>query len=198
MPAMSTVINGGLPEFNYPVPYGIRNTFVDMGIARPLSLDEFYEERRIHSCPVEPPPGLGSDEDDNRNAPGDHLRQSIADETSILASVVAASRCGIQSMLPGAQTSCDNAALPQTSAAIGNVFAPILRLADALPEPELGSAEMPTRGSVGHRTGNCKPCAFYHTKGCGNGTDCSFCHLCPPGEKKRRQKTQSLLQRMGL
>eukprot|EP00435_Cladocopium_sp_Y103_P019293 s1762_g4.t1 len=39
-----------------------------------------------------------------------------------------------------------------------------------------------------HDTSSCRPCAFYHTKGCQNGSQCIFCHICPPGEKKRRQK----------
>ena len=43
-------------------------------------------------------------------------------------------------------------------------------------------------GSLNHADGTCKPCAFMHTKGCQSGADCSFCHLCPPGEKKRRAK----------
>jgi len=44
-------------------------------------------------------------------------------------------------------------------------------------------------GSAGHAARRCKPCAFYHAdKGCANGQNCTFCHLCEPGEKKRRQK----------
>mmetsp|Transcript_89713 Transcript_89713/g.168942 ORF Transcript_89713/g.168942 Transcript_89713/m.168942 type:complete len:326 (-) Transcript_89713:165-1142(-) len=78
---------------------------------------------------------------------------------------------------------------PETSA-----LAPVLRLADALPEPELGSSQLPTIGSAGHRTGDCKPCAFFHSKGCGNGTQCNFCHLCAPGEKKRRLKEKRAMQ----
>lgn len=61
--------------------------------------------------------------------------------------------------------------------------APILHLADAFPEDAA-----PTVGSIGHNLGTCKPCAFVHTKGCGNGTDCQFCHVCLPGEKKRRMR----------
>eukprot|EP00929_Paragymnodinium_shiwhaense_P120239 TRINITY_DN92156_c0_g1_i1.p1 TRINITY_DN92156_c0_g1~~TRINITY_DN92156_c0_g1_i1.p1 ORF type:complete len:421 (+),score=90.41 TRINITY_DN92156_c0_g1_i1:209-1471(+) len=63
-----------------------------------------------------------------------------------------------------------------------------LSLAEAIPEPVVGSADCPTLGSMGHRTGRCKPCAFLHTRGCVNGAECTFCHLCEPGEKKRRQK----------
>lgn len=48
--------------------------------------------------------------------------------------------------------------------------------------------ELPSIGSVGHQSGQCKPCAFMHSKGCKTGRACQFCHLCEPGEKKRRQK----------
>lgn len=65
----------------------------------------------------------------------------------------------------------------------------VVSLASALPpEPEIGSPDLPTVGSRGHRLGTCKPCAFLHTKGCTNGKDCAFCHLCSRGEKKRRQR----------
>jgi len=46
----------------------------------------------------------------------------------------------------------------------------------------------PTKGSVKHHLGNCKPCAFVFKTGCNSGYDCEFCHLCDPGEKKRRKK----------
>merc|ERR1711972_659288 len=47
---------------------------------------------------------------------------------------------------------------------------------------------VPSVGSRGHGLGWCKPCAFVHRGGCENGTNCVFCHLCPPGEKKHRKK----------
>jgi len=65
---------------------------------------------------------------------------------------------------------------------------PVVSLAEALPEPEVGTEELPTIGSRGHKFGMCKPCAFLHTKGCKNGTDCRFCHLCERGEKKQRRR----------
>merc|ERR1712190_305159 len=55
-------------------------------------------------------------------------------------------------------------------------------------QPAPGSDELPSLGSAGHALGECKPCAFLHTKGCGSGAMCKFCHLCGAGEKKRRQK----------
>lgn len=75
--------------------------------------------------------------------------------------------------------------------------APSLRLVDMLPTPELGSASLPTIGSAGHAVGDCRPCAFFHTKGCNNGVDCAYCHLCKAGEKKRRMKEHRHLTRSG-
>lgn len=54
--------------------------------------------------------------------------------------------------------------------------------------PELGSALLPSRGSLLHNFQACKPCAFFHEDGCANGMECPFCHLCQAGEKKRRKK----------
>eukprot|EP00435_Cladocopium_sp_Y103_P023493 s1762_g5.t1 len=54
--------------------------------------------------------------------------------------------------------------------------------------PRSGLNPIPSVGSANHGSGQCKPCAFYHTKGCQCGAMCTFCHLCLPGEKKRRQK----------
>lgn len=56
-------------------------------------------------------------------------------------------------------------------------------------EPLVASSlELPTKGSALHRAGTCKPCAFVFKGGCQSGVDCKFCHLCQPGEKKRRKK----------
>jgi len=57
-------------------------------------------------------------------------------------------------------------------------------------DPKFKLNEVPSVGSVGHDTGDCRPCAFFLTKGCENGTKCTFCHLCDSGEKKRRLKAK--------
>jgi len=62
-------------------------------------------------------------------------------------------------------------------------------LPPAKPLPGLLGApvvSLPSAGSAGHFAGRCKPCAFVQAKGCQSGIDCKFCHLCEPGEKKRR------------
>lgn len=41
-----------------------------------------------------------------------------------------------------------------------------------------------------HKAGTCKPCAYFFAKadGCRLHNSCNFCHLCPPGEIKKRKK----------
>jgi len=54
-------------------------------------------------------------------------------------------------------------------------------------------------GSMKHATGNCAPCAFFHTnaRGCVQGRNCTFCHMCPPSRlkvwKKERQQWKRLV-----
>jgi hypothetical protein len=50
--------------------------------------------------------------------------------------------------------------------------------------PSLGTKELPSIGSAAHYRGACKPCAFAGDC-CRNGTNCAFCHLCMPKQKKR-------------
>merc|ERR1711907_791227 len=55
-------------------------------------------------------------------------------------------------------------------------------------------------GSAAHDIGTCKPCAFLwkdlNRPGCQNGTECVFCHLCPPGEVKRRKKQKMFMRKV--
>jgi len=60
---------------------------------------------------------------------------------------------------------------------------------------ELDQMALPSKGSALHRWGSCKPCAFIFQDGCKNGYDCQFCHLCQPGEKKRRKKERLAVRR---
>lgn len=84
---------------------------------------------------------------------------------------------------------------PAPATAAPSCFAPIVSPAPTEPAP--GSEELPSVGSSGHSAGQCKPCAFLHTKGCENGAICRFCHLCGAGEKKRRQKEKRVALRGG-
>jgi len=47
-----------------------------------------------------------------------------------------------------------------------------------------------------HEQGKCSPCAYFYgkTDGCRQGSSCTYCHLCPPGEVKKR----SLIKRKSI
>jgi len=68
--------------------------------------------------------------------------------------------------------------------------APIMQHFESFPKTIVGSAEFPSLGSASHHCGLCNPCAHVHSKGCINGIHCRFCHLCPPGELRRRQRAK--------
>jgi len=189
----ATFTNVALPDYEYPVPVIIRNTFIDAQVPRPLSLDDFFEERRIHSCPVEVHDNAhGDDEDETPPAPQPLRRAvtaSIATGAQAFMTTVAAATgfwIAPQSMAFEVPSESINAMQPRPH---------VLMLSEALPAPVLGSSEMPTVGSSGHNVGMCKPCAFFHTRGCGNGVQCTFCHLCPPDEKRKRQKEKVAMLR---
>eukprot|EP00931_Biecheleriopsis_adriatica_P077184 TRINITY_DN507_c0_g1_i2.p1 TRINITY_DN507_c0_g1~~TRINITY_DN507_c0_g1_i2.p1 ORF type:complete len:201 (+),score=59.56 TRINITY_DN507_c0_g1_i2:55-657(+) len=71
-----------------------------------------------------------------------------------------------------------------------------LQLEVALPEAPRGCPGCPSIGSAGHHLGLCKPCDFVERGGCRQGYDCQFCHLCPPGENRRRKKAKQAASRM--
>lgn len=66
----------------------------------------------------------------------------------------------------------------------------------ALPDGFCISGECPSIGSAGHAFGLCKPCDFMHRTSCRSGAACNFCHLCGPGENRRRKKQRQALNRM--
>uniref|UniRef100_A0A7S2L2R0 C3H1-type domain-containing protein n=1 Tax=Zooxanthella nutricula TaxID=1333877 RepID=A0A7S2L2R0_9DINO len=66
--------------------------------------------------------------------------------------------------------------------------APSRQMAPSAPPRDPVPQDLATLGSVGHWDGTCSPCAFNHKGGCASGRLCQFCHLCGPGEKRRRKK----------
>jgi len=191
-------LNSSLPEYEYPVPVVVRNTFIDTQTPRNLSLDEFFEERRIQSCVSCPVPSPDDDDHD-----GDDLKDDECEgprEPEPLGHTITS---GAQRFMTTVATAagywtaleCAVPVAPPVNSSAAQPMARILMLSEALPEPSLGSPEMPTIGSAGHNIGTCKPCAFFHTKGCGNGVQCFFCHLCAPEEKRKRQKDKVTMLR---
>lgn len=76
------------------------------------------------------------------------------------------------------------------------------RLMKALPTPARAlragifesnpAAGHPSKGSVGHATGECKRCCFFPKGRCSNGFDCEFCHY---DHEKRIRKSRTARKR---
>jgi len=101
-------------------------------------------------------------------------------------------RCAVGLLPQPGAGSCSDASPCSMLVAAGHAvpLAPGLVTTPPAPpsQPAPGTPELPSLGSVGHASGQCKPCAFVHSTGCQSGPACQFCHLCDPGEKKRRRK----------
>eukprot|EP00933_Yihiella_yeosuensis_P006958 TRINITY_DN111811_c0_g1_i1.p1 TRINITY_DN111811_c0_g1~~TRINITY_DN111811_c0_g1_i1.p1 ORF type:complete len:436 (-),score=98.31 TRINITY_DN111811_c0_g1_i1:235-1542(-) len=228
-----------LPNFLYPAPMVIENTF--------LKFEETCfgsqiqaPQRETQSCPASGIAFHYSADSADNEAPGFHITDNemtsgfssdifdswTSDEmlaeqmrhqhaASIAAELVARAPVLVPVAPPAYAapeiTTAQNLsvpppppmALPPAPAAMPLVppppdQAPKLCIAESLglQTPEIGSSEAPNLGSLAHQNGTCKPCAFIHTKGCEDGTKCRFCHLCPPGEKKRRQKAKAVAYKL--
>jgi len=155
-----------IPDYDYPVPIVVKNTFLDTEMWRPSSLDGFFQERHIKSCVSRfGAPGLPDEAEEG----GD---EQFYDAMDVLPEAAGAVACSSES---------------ETAELVPAVASE----AEAVPAPE----SFPTIGSMGHFEGTCKPCAFFHTKGCQQGPNCEFCHLCDASERKKRRKEKIALLR---
>jgi len=199
-----------LPEYDYPVPLLVKNTFIDTDVWRPASLCDFFQQRQVQSCPtsaIGAPPGLEDEVEDavaasmplyqSVNEQRERLTEMVGQDMSMavgaLAAPCAAGAIEVQQLTPLPPPPSQAPVLslmPESPETPPPAQAPILRLSESLPVPQLGSAALPTVGSASHQLGGCQPCAFLYTKGCGNGVLCPFCHLCDVGERKRRARVK--------
>lgn len=183
-------LDGGL-EFG-EARVGVKNTFIQVALGRSPSLDGFFEERHTRSCPpsrqqsVERLLGPACEPQPPREG-------LLARAGAAAAEVVAPERCSGLGEQDASTSSSASTSEPSPAEGSGSQKQ-VLILGNVLKQPELGSPELPTVGSAQHRLGGCKPCAFAHTKGCENGVNCAFCHLCQPGERKRRQRQRTARQ----
>jgi len=203
-------------------PFVVQNTFLNMPPARSPSLEPFYKERLVKSSPPSgpnsgPPSGAQtpipySTYESNPRIPH-WLRRPEDGRHAIepgFAAVAAAARLHREfgsedhSSQPGSgsdrladvagqQKTILSQACPEWH---GRAETHQLGMDGDLPVA-LGTPECPSIGSQLHRVGACKPCAFVlsEKEGCKNGVECQFCHLCEPGEKKRRKKERLMIRR---
>ncbi|CAJ1435757.1 unnamed protein product [Effrenium voratum] len=57
---------------------------------------------------------------------------------------------------------------------------------DDMPDVKFDIADLPSKGSIEHASGNCKRCNFFPKGRCQNGKNCTFCHLPHPKRKPTR------------
>eukprot|EP00928_Gymnodinium_smaydae_P025890 TRINITY_DN20498_c0_g1_i1.p1 TRINITY_DN20498_c0_g1~~TRINITY_DN20498_c0_g1_i1.p1 ORF type:complete len:586 (+),score=128.59 TRINITY_DN20498_c0_g1_i1:117-1874(+) len=84
---------------------------------------------------------------------------------------------------------------PPPTFAPSSLAAQAAKVSKSAPVAAASAAGLPSAGSAYHNWGTCKPCAFVFKAGCANGINCQFCHLCEPGEKKRRKKDRAAARR---
>jgi len=260
-------------------PVRIRNTFLDSPLERSPSLERFFEERKVRSCPASGPhsrqgsnsslPQLPVSEEEGNDVVaatlsdsnstlvtpragsasvqrlpalarrGDHnsdvlaaaavqlakdfeTKMSWADEVrQDCLQLVAAELLPVQPGVgaddssgessttagnqwcsrPTSETSGSGAislTKPQVAGSATSIGAGTGGVAAAFADASsrqaaINVSELPSKGSALHPWGGCKPCAFVFEAGCANGTECQFCHLCEPGEKRRRKKERRRL-----
>ena len=149
-------------------------------------------QREIPYCVEQPANGFG-------DSPASGSRASLLGMAAAWGSLCAG--CSRQ-MLPGTGSKNNTYALSQSSCehvmALSPAGVDCVRHSSAEPFVSRSHASTPphtwtskqfaSAGSASHRGGRCKPCAFVHQGRCAYGTLCEFCHLCSPGEKKRRTR----------
>jgi hypothetical protein len=199
--------------------YTVKNTFVDCPAwdsLRNPSLEGFFQERQIQSCPTTPATPLEGAHwmfnplDSIPEPPG--LEARFAEEKPLNVEPLnqAPRSLSLEECLRDIEAKyqdlevCDD--VTSTKANTNEDTAPptpdILSESEEESRPRAisltSSLGLWSEGSAQHSLGTCKPCAFLwkSDEGCQNGTSCKFCHMCPPGEVKRRKKDKLAVRKM--
>jgi len=208
----------GQPDV-YPAPLFVHNTFIEYRPGRPASLEGFYNDREAQSCPTswqETYDGTGEPARVTLRGPRLYTPGEVLTRTALLDSELPLGGATVSSVPPGKLvlpnsqepiSQCSTvdtqpeAVDPFSMAQVGRGLSDDDFLFASLgyegmpPDSALGSPMLPTEGSKAHYLYECKPCAFVFKDGCKNGLGCIFCHLCKPGEKKRRKKEKHIIVR---
>jgi hypothetical protein len=229
----------GLPEYDYPVPFGVAadrtptpngrpSSSFDGFIFRPCSLRTLNSEFSMGGLSGIRELSSGEDPNVEHAAPAAAGNSSEAAHLARMVETLRAENEMLRASLPaGASKKSIIASLEPTPSpscpAMGFAnnpmhpapmeVAPIFLAPSLVPPPpamqadscvshdialtsSAGSPEqLPSAGSAGHYAGQCKPCVHFWKKGCRNGSECPFCHLCDANEVKRRQAKKASLQK---
>lgn len=161
------------------INYHVKNTFIDYPAMRNPSLEEFLREREAMSCPVS---SISDKQLEAYRSPGSSPGSTCASAEDM-------------SYLPPPPGLPPFPATESQMHAGEQMQSPfVISLSEGLQLPaQLGEW---SAGSVGHEMGCCKPCAFIWKDGCMSGAECPFCHLCPPGEIKKRKKDKAQFRKV--
>jgi hypothetical protein len=206
--AIKDVDQGTFSGIAKEMEYTVKNTFVDYPAWEPLrnlSLEGFFHERDCRSCPA------------SRVQSVDDTQETVI--TQGPSAFVVEAPCDVEHSAPRSISleEClrDIEAKYQDLEFYDNISTKANTEEDTAPStPEiLSDCEDEVRpraisltsslglwsvGSAAHSSGTCKPCAFLwkDADGCQNGTNCKFCHMCPPGEVKRRKKDKLMMRKV--
>jgi len=172
----------------------VKNTFLEAERVRTESLECFFRERRIYSCPLtalcEEEPAMDVAMEPFTSAlaePSSSALVQLEDETEFTDPLWLRP----QQLQPSPRP---RSSLPPPPSMPAPSATALASMAEQLSTKSDSLDAMSSVGSLKHGSGTCKPCAFFHKTGCANGMACAFCHLCGPGVLK--QLKQERRQRM--
>jgi len=200
--------------------YSVKNTFVDFPAWESLrdpSLEEFFQERLLQSCPASRAPSLQaslesavliSDAMENIGHVENQAMRSISLEECLRDIEDKYQNLEVYDDVISTKANTDEDAAPTPALLSDSEDATRSRticLTTSLglwstgsANHHVGSLGLWSAGSANHHLGTCKPCAFLwkDANGCENGMSCNFCHMCPPGEVKLRKKQKLAMRKM--
>lgn len=205
----ATASSGNPKTIAQEIEYTIKNTFIDYPgweSLRNPSLEGFFQERELKSCPATRMQSLDDSEESSPEGLHANLQETTWNVGQPALRSLSLEEClrNIEAKYQDLEVHDDISTKANTeedtapptpqilsdSEEENKLGKPAISLTDSLGLWSLGSAE--------HSLGTCKPCAFLwkDVNGCQNGTNCKFCHMCTPGEVKRRKKAKLAMRKM--
>jgi len=179
--------------------YTVKNTFIDhpaWDSLRNPSLEGFLKERDFNSCPATRVQSLDSTLDGVAGDCEAKTFQKKHQEITGISLVECLKDLELRDDIISTKANTDEDTAPTTPEVLSDSEV------EARPGPRTISLSSTlglwSIGSAMHDMGTCKPCAFLwkDASGCQNGANCKFCHMCPPGEVKKRKKQKIVMRKM--